>query len=352
MLITLENDLKLILDYTSNIWEELRNKHIFISGGTGFIGAWLLESFLYANEHMDLNAKVTILSRTPETFTIKAPHLANNKNVFLLKGDITSFAFHSTHYSHVIHAATETSHELYDDNPISAFDIIVEGMRNILDFAIQSGTKKLLFISSGAIYGKQPPNIPVIHEDYIGAPLLNENYISYSEGKRVAEMFCHFYANKNDIEIKIARCFSIVGPYMPLNQHFAAGNFIRNILHKDNIRITGDGTPVRSYLYAADLSIWLWTILLKGKNCRPYNVGSDSPISITKLANIIADNVTPRLKVIIERQSVQNNTPDHFIPSIERASSELNLKVYTNINESLKRTIDWYKHKIDQNKEI
>src|SRR3989338_4961828 len=98
-------------------------------------------------------------------------------------------------------------------------------------------------------------------EEYFGAPYPADVKSAWGESKRAAEFICGYYADRYGLEIKIARCFSFVGPYLPLDIHYAVGNFIRDALKGGPLRIKGDGTPVRAYLYAADLAVWLWTIL-------------------------------------------------------------------------------------------
>jgi dTDP-glucose 4,6-dehydratase len=340
----LKKDLDHILAHTSVLWSEFRDQRIFMTGGTGFIGTWFIESFAWANERYGLNATISVLTRNPVAFAKKAPHLATNKFINLLEGDMLSFTFPSGSYSYLIHAGTETSHELYDKNPLQAFDSIVGGGRRVLDFACHANVRKMLFLSSGAVYGKQPHDLLTIPEEYNGASALTDVYDTYSEGKRVAELLCNIYSREYKLNVKTARCFSIVGPYMPLDQHFAIGNFIRDSLQGGPIVISGDGSPLRSYLYAADLIIWLWTILIKGNSCRPYNVGSDAAFSIREVANTVAESVSPCVEVIVARQPSTEVSPERFIPSIVRARSELNLEVFVDLPEAVSRTVKWFAH--------
>ncbi len=320
---------------------EIRNKNIFITGGTGFLGTLLLESLAYANDSLGLNASALVLTRKQAAFAKKAPHLANHPNIEFLEGDITSFEFPTGSYSHIIHAATETSHDLYDEDPLLAFDKIVFGMRRVLEFARQARPTKILLTSSGSIYGKQLAHITHISENYRGASDLSDSYSVYSEGKRVSEMLCGIYSRKYGFETKIARCFAFIGPYMPLDQHFAIGNFIRDALGGGPIRVNGDGTPYRSYMYAADFVIWLWTILFRGENCRPYNVGSDVAIQIKDVARYVANEVSGGADVIIEKVADASSLVDRYVPDVCRARYELGLSIETTFEEAVRRTLHW-----------
>ena len=169
----------------------------------------------------------------------------------------------------------------------------------MLEFARTHGTRRLLFTSSGAMYGKQPPDLTHIPEDYAGAPSTMDLLSPYGQAKRTSEWMCAMYAAQYGFAALIARLFAFVGPHLPLDANFAVGNFIRDAMRGGPIRIAGDGTPYRSYLYAADLAIWLWTILLKGESCRPYNVGSAEEITIADLARTVAENVRPGIGIEI-----------------------------------------------------
>jgi nucleoside-diphosphate-sugar epimerase len=335
-------DLEHILDHTRELWEELRGERLFLTGGTGFFGCWLLESFLWINERLKLDAQVTVLTRFPETFVAKTPHLALTENVTLLAGDVRHFAFPLGTFSHVIHAATDASARLNAENPLLMLETIVDGTQSILDFSLACGAKKFLLTSSGAVYGKQPSDLTHIPEVYNGAPDPLDQKSAYGQGKRLAEHLCALYAQKSSVEMKIARCFAFVGPYLPLDIHFAIGNFIRDGLNGGPIVIQGDGTPCRSYLYAADLAIWLWTILFKGQSLRPYNVGSDESLSIAEVAHLVAKQFPAKITVEVRGMANSHKPIERYVPDIHRAKTELDLARFLLLPQGIEKTIRFY----------
>jgi nucleoside-diphosphate-sugar epimerase len=149
------------------------------------------------------------------------------------------------------------------------------------------------------------------------------------------------YAQGSGLEPKIARCFAFVGPYLPLDIHYAIGNFIRDALRGGPIVVQGDGTSYRSYLYAADLAIWLWTILMSGRACRPYNVGSDQSISVGNLANAVRDLVNPKAAVVVSHLPDPASHPARYVPRVQRASTELGLGQSYSLDNSIQLTARW-----------
>lgn len=335
-------DLNHVLNYSSDVLDALKGERIFITGGTGFFGSWLLESLLWANQRLSLNLRIVVLTRDIEGFAKKKPHLANSDRVEFIVGDVRNFTFPVGSFSHIIHAATAASAKLNADNPQLMFDTIVKGTERVLEFAQQCNAKKMLFTSSGAVYGKQPPHITHITEDCLEKTQSIEPHSVYGEAKLKAEELCKINTAGNDCEIKIARCFAFVGPYLPLDTHFAIGNFILNGLQGDVINIAGDGTSYRSYLYAADLLIWLWHILIKGKSSYPYNVGSEEAISISDLAHTVAMQFDPRPVVHMAKQPTPNFLPERYVPSTERARIELGLVQRINLSDAINRTKKWH----------
>jgi dTDP-glucose 4,6-dehydratase len=335
-------DLDHILDHTRDLWAYLRGKRLFLTGGTGFFGCWLLESFAYANDKLGLNSSALVLTRNPEAFKAKAPHLANYPAIACHPGDVRSFEFPDGQFAYMIHGAAESSTNLNSDDPLAMLDVITQGTRRVLEFAGRAGTTKMLFISSGAVYGQQPAHMTHIPEDYPGAPDTTDPASAYAEGKRAGELLCTLTAKRTGLQSKIARCFTFVGPYLPLDIHFAVGNFIRDGLAGGPIRVKGDGTPHRSYLYAADLAVWLWTILFRGKSCVPYNVGSEQSLSITNLADKVASCFPQPMGVHVAEKPLPGAPVERYVPLVQRALKDLGLCQTIQLEQAVRNTIAWY----------
>jgi nucleoside-diphosphate-sugar epimerase len=333
-------DLEHVLAHTRGLWEGLRGGRLFITGGTGFFGMWLVESFLWANERLALDAQAVVLSRDPRAFCRKMPHLAAQPALTFHQGDVCAFDFPPGRFSHVIHAATVTSAEL-EENPLSMFDVWFSGTRRTLEFARHCGACRFLFPSSGAVYGRQPPELSHMGEDYPAAPDTMDPGTVLGQAKRLAEHLCVLYAKQYGLEVKVARCFAFVGPYLSRESHFAVSSFLGDGMRGGPIRIRGDGTPYRSYLYAADLAVWLWTILIRGAAGRAYNVGSEEALTIAELAAAVAAALEPHPAVQIARQSTPDRPAERYVPSTRRAAAELDLRQHFGLAESIARTVEW-----------
>jgi nucleoside-diphosphate-sugar epimerase len=340
------DDLDHVLMKTRPLWEAMRDQRIFITGGTGFFGCWMLETFCHCNDKLSLNAHATVLTRSPAAFSAKAPHLAASSSVTLFEGDVRNFDFPAGNFHFVLHAATEASARQAAEAPLDMLSTIFQGTQRTLQFAAAHGTKRFLLTSSGAVYGRQPSDITHLPESYDGAPDPLDPASVYSEGKRASELLCALYQKVFGIECAIARCWAFCGPHLPLDSHFAIGNFIGDILAGRPIRISGDGTPRRSYLYGADLAVWLWTMLFRAPSLIPINVGSPHDVSILELAQIVAATLAPDTPIYVaskvESFQATNSAPSRYVPSVDRANQVLGLEQTVDLQESIRRTATWY----------
>jgi nucleoside-diphosphate-sugar epimerase len=332
-------DLDHVLEHTPRVWEQLREARLLITGGTGFFGTWLLESLTWAVDRFQLPLEAVVLTRSPESFAAKSPHLAGNQAIRVHRGDVRDFAFPGGRFTHIIHAAFPSTMPPAD--PRETASLILRGTERTLDFAEQTCAQQLLFISSGAVYGRQPANLSAVPESYPGSPDTCDARSAYGESKRMAELLCHLQAQHREISVKVARCFAFVGPHLPLDGHFAIGNFIRDALCGGPIYIRGDGTAVRSYLYAADLAVWLWTILVAGKPGRAYNVGGDEAVSMSELARRVRDELAPGAEIQQAQAPLPGQALDRYVPDVALAASELQLRPRVTLEDAVSRTADW-----------
>ncbi len=350
---TLSGDLDEILARTEPLWQELRGQRILITGATGFFGCWLLESFAWANKRLNLKAQAVGLARHPRVLTEKAPHLSQDASIVMHAADVRSGDFPYGNFSHCIHAATEASAKLNSEAPQVMFDTIVEGTRRTLQFAREHSVSRFLLVSSGAVYGNQPSHIAHVRESFDGSPDPLNPASAYAEGKRAAEMLTALAANSAaapaghasaapNFSATVARCFAFVGPYMQLNAHFAIGNFIEDGMNERCLAVAGDGTAVRSYLYASDLMVWLWTILFKGESGRAYNVGSEREITVGDLARTVASTLAPDPGYKIALKPTAGAPVHRYVPGTERARTELGLSESVPLREAVRRTYSWF----------
>lgn len=302
----------------------LNGKKLFITGGTGFFGKNLLESLL--KEHS--SAEITILSRNPEQFSAAYPHFQQRLNLAFIKGDIREFPFPSGSFDYFIHGAADADAALIREHPEEMYSVIVDGTRHLLDFAGRSPSPRLLYLSSGAVYGHQPDDLPHIPETYSGRP---EN--AYGQGKLDAENLCL----KSGVTCCIARGFAFSGNYLPLNKHYALGNFISDVLHNRPILVKGDGRTIRSYLDSKDLCRWLWSILLNAPDREIFNVGSDRPISIKELAETVRRISGKQLPVTIQKEW-DGLPPQRYVPDVAKANA-FGLKQTVTLEKSLENMI-------------
>lgn len=326
----------------------LNSSSLFITGGTGFFGRSLLRRISEVNAITPLRKyAVTVLSRNPGAFFAQYPEFSSENWLCLVRGDVSNTLDKvdglESNYSHILHAAADST--VGPQMPLlERYDQIVEGTRNVLDFAVKVGAKRFLLTSSGGVYGAQPPAMEKISEEYLGMPDPLGANNTYSVSKRMAEHLCSLYANKSRLEIVVARCFAFVGPDLPLDAHFAIGNFIGDVLKGLPIYIKGDGSPLRSYLYQSDLADWLLNLVDQGSSGHAYNVGSDKAISILELAQLVKSSLDSDVQIVVQNNQLADNVDrNRYIPNIKKIQQDLGMSITVPLSQAIKLTVQHLK---------
>lgn len=331
------DDLELISTLSASFLADYRDATLLLTGGTGFIGRWILEAVQHANDTRQSRIKVLVPTRDAARARARLPHIFGRSDVDLLQGDIRSFRLEYGNVDCCLHGAAAYSDPHKATAPLDVFESIVEGTKRTLETAEVRGTRRYLFMSSGAVYGKQPDDVKALREDYHGAPPPLSPDAAYGNAKRTAEwLVAATAARSTPTQATIARIFSVIGPGMPLDRHFAAGSFIGDAVAGRPIYIR-DGRPARTYIYAADLCIWLLRILASGTSGQAYNVGSQEALSVAAFA----DRVAAQGGVMLKADEPCGPTPARYVPDTTKARLELGLEEYTDIDAAIRKSLDW-----------
>jgi dTDP-glucose 4,6-dehydratase len=319
---------------------------LLVIGGTGFFGKSILDAFQRNMLNPWSIDKITIIARRPEEIQGEYSKLIT-KRVKFIKGDICSIS-ELPFADFVIHAAASTDARNYIASSSTERSNIIRGTLNYCELAKKFHQKsKIVYVSSGAVYGPQPHDLEKIPEDFVflDAEKLPENKRDYAYAKRDSEKaiidLCLIGLN-----VSIARCFAFIGPWLPLDQHFAIGNFINDGLNNRKIKVIAKYKVYRSYMYADDLVEWLMTIADKSNpSCPIYNVGSDQEILMNDLASKIGDFFHQETDMLPH----SSDDVDIYIPDISRAIKDLKLHLKYNLDEAISSTVETIKKNLANN---
>jgi len=336
------SDLEEIIQTSVSDLEEIVNKPLVITGASGFVGTWLTLSWVAARKKLNGRGLLLITSRNPQSLLPLINVIDPGSPVTVLSSDIRNLHIPSEFRNgNLIHAATPASAALNASDPASMLKIIIEGQERVIVEAVRMNNR-LLFLSSGAVYGRQPLDLSHLPETWEGAPQIGDSNSAYHEGKRVAELMGNIAAAKQGLHFVTARLFAFIAPFLPLGTHFAAGNFIRDAVTSNQIEIQSGGGSIRSYLYATDLCSSLWALLARGESMRAYNVGSEQEVTIKDLALEIASCANRNAEVVIRGVDNSENV-NRYVPSLDRASKELDISQVVHLSQAISRTSAWLK---------
>jgi len=309
-----QEDIQNILEVCGNELQALSGKSLLVTGGSGFVGSYLVESVIAFN-HLcdDAPCRLLLPTRSLASTREKWPHFFGIKNIDWFEWDGHKLEPPSDTCDYIIHAASPTDTAIFMRDTYGTMQAIVQTTEQVLDYAKQGNVSSLLFISSGAVYGPQPANLEAISETYLGGPDLKDARSCYGEAKRYAELLCHM----SGVHTVVARLFTFVGPHQDLAGSYAMTSFISQAKQNGLIKIQSDGSALRTYCYASDLTNALWKLLLKGKSNEIYNVGSDTPVvSMLELAKLVAEIVGDVNIEVMKKDNSKGNNRSRYVPDI------------------------------------
>lgn len=332
-----------VLNGREKTLDSLRESTLVIIGGTGFVGTWIAEMVAALNDEYHFGIKLTLMSRSTAKFASRLPHLASRDDVQLIKSDVRELTSCPMDADWVIHAAANPDVRTHASNPLDTASVIVDGTLSVMRTAERMGQlKKLLYLSSGLVCGSQSILENGLAENTQGAPLLDASFM-YPNAKRFAETLCSAARTQSRIPVLVARPFSFIGPYQPLDTPWAQTTFLSDALRAHNIRVLGDGQVVRSYLYGSDAAYWFLKLLVDGQVGDVVNVGSPVGITLQELAKEVAKNFDPAPEIMFNTAPRSVGRSAQLLPDTTHAQNEYELTAYTSLQEAIKLTVQWHR---------
>jgi dTDP-glucose 4,6-dehydratase len=331
------DDLEYISIKGENVFKKLSGQNILVIGATSFVGMWMTEAIIYADLKYNLEIKLTLISRNKKkTIERFGNHISSGKILPIYKPLKEVNKEELAGIQQVVNLATLTDSSLGDLQLLDNINLF-QTFWNLLDI---NNIRNILFTSSGAVYGKNQETLTFLKET--DSNNFNNNYknLGYGLGKLSSEFLGLEWSKRDNINFKVARLFSFSGAFLPLNSNYIIGNFVKNVLNNEPLLIKNPGKVYRSFLYGADLSLWLWTLLVNGKNT-VYNVGSDKVITTFDLANKISEIYNSDIRFNVMKENIAND--ESYIPNIEKIKKELSVEIRYSLKESIVKMINWNK---------
>lgn len=310
---------------------KLKNCSILITGASGWFGKWLLQFILFLNRNYSFDIKVIAVTRDLARIKLESPFLISEK-IKWIEANVTELSqelLAEAKIDYVIHGASSTNKSGWKDTPIALAKEIILGTEKALEIAKHFPGCKVLFLSSGAVYGKI--QCEKVAEDYQGRIDDQAGDSFYCLGKKISELMCSDYQQRYGITINTARCFAFIGSYIP--SYFAISEFIEKAKNNHPIIINSPHT-VRSYMDMRDLISWLLVLLTAGDS-GVYNVGSDVGYSMIDLAQVVVKILQSSAEINIQKDGFGKLMRTEYVPSIKKIVDKFDLKSKYNISDSV-----------------
>lgn len=334
-------DIGHILETTRIDWAQFANRRILITGITGLLGGYLFETLATLSiKHPDWHIEVWGLARHREKAEGRFAHLTKAVSVSLCIHDITQPLPSLPDFDDIIHAASEASPKYFLADPVGTISANVAGTSTLLE-AARRNSGRLLFLSSGTVYGSAQNDRHPITENMFGPYDPLDSRACYAESKRLAETLCASYFRQYGVRTVIARISHTYGPGVELDDGRVFGDFVADAVAGRSIRVLGNAGDSRPFLYVADATIGLLLLLQAGAPGEAYNLGAEEETTIGDLAALIAklSGQTSTLTSTCDRDHAPSNaarTQGHF--SINKIKA-LGWKPETSLANGFGRTL-------------
>lgn len=280
------------------IFKEFRGATVMVTGATGLIGSEIVLSLLLFG-----GVNVVALVRNPEKAKKVFEGVLDSPNLEIVVQDINNPICYESDVHYIVHTANTTSSQEMVTKPVETNLTIINGTKNVLEFAKEKQVKALCYLSSLEVYGDVVSE-EEISEDYLGSLDLTNPRSSYPEGKRMAENLCASYASEYGVNAKIARLTQTFGAGVTQDDNRVFAQFAKSVIQKENIVLHTEGKTLKNYCYLTDTVSAILTLLIKGKSGEIYNVANpNTAISIRKLAEMLAAKYGT--KVVVQLDSTR-----------------------------------------------
>lgn len=325
-------------------WERLKGKTVLITGASGFLPAYMVETLLFLNGMKGLGCTVVGLVRNLEKANARFKKYEGRCDLKLIQGDVSVEREWRERCNMIIHAASQASPVFYGKDPVGTMNANILGTSHLLKMARSWDVDEFLYFSSGEVYGEvSPDKLPTRESDY-GYIDINNSRSCYAESKRASETLGMSYAAQYMTPFKVVRPFHTYGPGMALDDGRVFADFVNDIVHCRDIVLKSEGTAVRAFCYLSDAVTGFFTVLLHGAQATAYNVGNpDGAISIRDLADLLV-GLFPERKLAVKREI--NSYAAGYMPSsisincpnVDRLK-ELGWRPSYSVREGFRRTV-------------
>ncbi|GGX74998.1 NAD-dependent epimerase/dehydratase family protein [Massilia dura] len=327
--------------YQPDVRALLARQHIAVTGGTGFLGSWIANMVAALNDEYGAGIVLDLYARHTGDWAQRYPHLAKRLDIRLHSQDVRSSFEFAKGTTLVVHAAGIPNNRVHSSDPLRVHQTTVGGIANALEAATQlDGLRRFVNVSSCLVAGTPQRPGPLTEQDcFPVAP--GQLHTVYADAKRAAEMLAAVYRSQYRLPVTTVRPFTLTGAGQELDRPWAINTFLRDVLTGSEIRIHGDGSARRSYLYGSDAAWWTLAALALGGDGEVYNLGSPEPVSHADLARLIVSRVSPHSRVVTNTLPGKRQTQDDLYPDLSATMQKLGVHATCPLHEAVDKTYRW-----------